>query len=100
MIKILRKKVTGLSVLFVGVLLIAVLLSLFFSAKSNILGSIVKPKCPAMIPAKNTNVTPSEIPHKRNLPKISPMAEINEITTTACSAECERNSDSNIFISN
>ena len=36
MIKILRKKVTGLSVLFVGVLLIAVLLSLFFSAKSNI----------------------------------------------------------------
>ena len=36
MIKKLRKKVAGLSVLFVGILLMAVLLSLFFSARSNI----------------------------------------------------------------
>ncbi len=36
MIENLRKKVAGLSVLFVGVLLMAVLLSLFFSARSNI----------------------------------------------------------------
>lgn len=36
MIKKLRRKVTGLSVLFVGVLLMAVLLSLFFSARNNI----------------------------------------------------------------
>ena len=36
MIGKLRKKVAGLSILFVGVLLIAVLLSLFFSARSNI----------------------------------------------------------------
>ena len=36
MIRKLRRKVAGLSVLFVGVLLMAVLLSLFFSARSNI----------------------------------------------------------------
>ena len=36
MIGKLRRKVAGLSVLFVGVLLMAVLLSLFFSARSNI----------------------------------------------------------------
>lgn len=36
MIKKLRKKVAGLSVLFVGILLMAVLLSLFFSARNNI----------------------------------------------------------------
>lgn len=52
---------------------------------------MVNPKCPANIPAKNTNVTPKETPQKRTFPKPKPIAEINDRITTACRAECSTN---------
>lgn len=49
------------------------------------------PKCPAMMPAKNTNVTPNEMPQTCIFPNPNPIAEISESTTTACKAECSTN---------
>ena len=49
------------------------------------------PKCPAKIPTKNTKVTPNEIPPIRSFPNPRPMADIKDITTTACKAECSIN---------
>ena len=45
---------------------------------ASISGSMAMPKCPAMMPAKNTNVTPSETPNMRILPSASPVAQIND----------------------
>ena len=39
--------------------------------------------CPAMMPTKNTKVTPNDTPHILIFPKTSPTAEISEITITA-----------------
>ena len=55
------------------------------------LESIEKPKCPAIMPVKKTNVTPSEMPKNRILPNPSPMAVIVERTMTACRGLCSKN---------
>lgn len=44
------------------------------------------PKCPAMIPIKNTKVTPKETPHTLIFPRAKPIAHIIDKTITACSA--------------
>ena len=58
-----------------------------FWAKVNICGSTFKPMWPARIPAKNTNVTPSESPLMRTRPSIKPTAQMVEMTTTACNGD-------------
>ena len=54
-----------------------------FCASASISGSIVIPKCPAMIPTKNTKVTPSETPNIRSFPRASPVALISDKIITA-----------------
>ncbi len=50
-----------------------------------------------MIPAKKTNVTPSDMPQMRIFPSPRPIADINDSTTTACMAECSTNKLYNQF---
>ncbi len=45
-----------------------------------------------MIPMKNTNVTPSEMPAIFTLPSAMPIAHISDTITMACSDECSINS--------
>ena len=49
------------------------------------------PRCPARMPAKKTNVTPSDTPKMRTLPNPSPIAEMSESTAKACKAVCSTN---------
>ena len=55
------------------------------------------PKCPAKMPAKNTNVTPNEMPQIRTFPNPKPMADMSESMMTACKGECSTNKVYNQF---
>ena len=70
-----------------------------FCASASISGFTVMPKCPAMIPVKNTNVTPSDTPKTFILPKASPVAHISDRIITAWMNVCSVNSSVNQFIS-
>ena len=59
-----------------------------FCASASISGLIVTPKWPAMIPAKNTNVTPREIPKTFMLPNAMPVAQISDRIITAWMNVC------------
>ena len=47
----------------------------------------VKPKCPAAMPANNTNVTPREMLPTLILPRYTPVAMTTAYSTTICATE-------------
>ena len=53
------------------------------------------PRCPAMIPIKKTNVTPSETPKRWSFPNPNPIAVISDNIMTACKAEFSKNKSVN-----
>ena len=61
-------------------------------------GSIDSPMWPAMMPAKNTKVTPKDMPHMRIFPKARPTAIMTEIIITACRGEWLRNMSESQFM--
>ena len=56
------------------------------------------PRCPAIIPAKNTKVMPNEMPNIFSRPKYTPTAATIEMTATACIIEGSASVSSNQFI--
>ena len=70
-----------------------------FWASASISGSMAIPKCPAMMPTKNTNVTPRDIPNTFIFPRASPVALISDRIITAWMNVCWVNSSVNQFMS-